>query len=97
MTDEEIQEATAEISEILDKLHDSEKPLTKDEKRRKRVLFVRKQLLRAIKLAKEKNDRNAEIKMGIEYNLVTSLGEKHPVLLMFLAPIVKSKFGWTVF
>jgi len=97
MTDEEIQESTAEITEILDKLHNSEKPLTKEEKRRKRVLSARKQLLRAIKLAKEKNDKNAELKMGIEYNLITSLGEKHPVLLMFLAPIVRSKFGWTVF
>ena len=97
MTDEEIQESTAEITEILDKLHNSEEPLTKEEKRRKWVFSARKQLLRAIKLAKEKNDRNTEIKMGIEYDLVTSLGEKHPVLLMFLAPIVKAKFSWTVF
>ena len=96
MTDEEITQATEEIAEILDKLHNSEKPLTKEEKRRKRVLSARKQLLRAIKAAKEKNDRSMEIKTGIEYTLVTSLGEKHPVLLMFLAPIVRSKFGWIV-
>jgi len=97
MTDEEIQQTTEEITEILDKLHNSEKPLTKEEQRRKRVLSARKQLLRGIRVAKEKSDRNAELKMGIEYYLITSLGEKHPHLLMFLAPIVRSKFGWTVF
>ena len=97
MTDEEITQATEEITEVLDRLHNSEKPLTKEEQRRKRVLSARKQLLRSIKVAREKSDRNAEIKMGIEYYLITSLGEKHPVLLLFLAPIVKSKFGWSVF
>ena len=97
MTDEDIQQTTEEITEILDRLSNSEKPLTKEEQRRKRVLSVRKQLLRMMKTARERNDRTQEIKTSIEYTLVTSLGEKHPVLLMFLVPIVKSKFGWTVF
>ena len=97
MTDEDITQVTEEITEILDKLHNSEKPLTKEEQRRKKVLSARKQLLRVIKVAKERNDRTMEVKTGIEYTLVTSLGEKHPHLLMFLAPIVRSKFGWTVF
>jgi len=96
MTDEDITQVTEEITEILDKLHNSEKPLTREEQRRKKVLSARKQLLRVIKAAREKNDRSMEIKTGIEYTLVTSLGEKHPHLLMFLAPIVRSKFGWTV-
>ena len=97
MTDQELEETIAEISESLEKSFDSEKPLTKDEKRHRRMLQARKQLLHSIKGAREKNDRNAEVKINIEYSLLTWIGEKHPVLLMFLIPLVRSRYGWTVF
>jgi hypothetical protein len=97
MTDRELEETIGEISESLDKLSNSEKPLTKDEKRHKRMLMAKKQLLRSIKKAREKGDRNAEVKTSIEYSLLTWIGEKHPVLLMFLMPLVRSRYGWTVF
>ena len=97
MTDQELEETIREISESLDKLSDSDKPLTKEEKRRKRMLMARKQLLRSIKKAREKGDRNAEVRTNMEYTLLTWLGEKHPVLVVFLMPLVRSRYGWTVF
>jgi len=97
MTDQELEETIAEISESLDKLFDSEKPLTKDEKRHRRMLQARKHLLRSIKGAREKGDRNAEARINVEYSLLTWLGDKHPVLLLFLMPLVRSRYGWTVF
>ena len=97
MTDQELEKTIKEISKSLDKLFNSEKPLTKDEKRHRRMLQAKKQLLRSIKEAREKGDRNTEAKINIEYALLTWIGEKHPVLLMFLMPMVRSRYGWTVF
>ena len=97
MTDRELEETIGEISESLDKLSNSEKPLTKEEKRHRRMLQARKQLLRSIKKAREKGDRNAEVRTNMEYSLLTWIGEKHPVLLLFLLPLVRSRYGWTVF
>ena len=97
MTDRELEETIGEISESLDKLSNSEKPLTKEEKRGKRMLMARKQLLRSIKKAREKGDRNAEVRTNMEYTLLTWLGEKHPVLVVLLMPLVRSRYGWTVF
>ena len=97
MTDQELEETIAEITESLEKSFDSEKPPTKEEKRHRRMLQARKQLLRSIKGAREKGDRNAEARINVEYSLVTWIGEKHPVLLLFLMPLVRSRYGWTVF
>ncbi|MFQ6122953.1 MAG: hypothetical protein ACE5LA_07870 [Dehalococcoidales bacterium] len=93
MTDEELQKEIQQVSESLDKLYNSDKPLTKEEKKQKRILSVRKQMLNRIKKAREQNDRDRELAATIEYALMTSVGEKHP----YLIPLIKSKFGWTVF
>ena len=97
MTDKDLEDTIKEITESLDKSFDSEEPLTKEEKRHRRMLQARKQLLRSIKGAREKGDRNTEVRINMEYTLLTWIGEKHPVLLMFLMPLVRSRFGWTVF
>jgi len=97
MTDQELEETIREISESLEKSFDSEEPPTKEEKRCRRMLQARKHLLRSIKKAREKGDRNEEVKINMEYSLLTWIGEKHPVLLMFLMPLVRSRYGWTVF
>ena len=97
MTDQELEETIGEISESLDKLFNSDEPPTKEEKRRRRMLQAKKQLLRSIKKAREKGDRDAEARINVEYSLLTWIGEKHPVLLMFLMPLVRSRYGWTVF
>ncbi len=97
MTDQELEETLKDISESLEKSFDSDEPPTKEEKRRRRMLQARKQLLRSIKKAREKGDRNAEVRTNMEYSLLTWIGEKHPVLLLFLLPLVRSRYGWTVF
>ena len=93
MTDEEIQAAIQGVSEGIEKLSNSEEPLTKEQKKRKRVLLVRKELLNQIKKAREKNDKNQELKSTMDYALVTTFAEKHP----YLIPLMRSKMGWTVF
>jgi len=97
MTDQELEETIGEITESLEKSFDSEEPPSKEEKRHRRMLQARKHLLRSIEKAREKGDRNAEARTNMEYSLVTWIGEKHPVLLLFLLPLVRSRYGWTVF
>jgi len=81
MTDEELQQKLQNTSESLDKLPDSDKPLSKEERRRKHVLLLKKETLLRIKLAKEKKDLNQEIKCNMDYALLEEFGEKHPLLL----------------
>ena len=93
MTDEELQQTMQELGESIDKLSDSDKPLTKEESRRRQLLLLRKETLQKIKEAREKNNANQEMTHTITYSLLTSLGEKHPFLMYFL----QSKFRWNVF
>jgi len=81
MTDEELQQKLQNTSESLDKLPDSDKPLSKEERRRKHMLLLKKETLLRIKLAKEKKDLNQEIKCNMDYALLEEFGEKHPLLL----------------
>ncbi len=97
MNDQELKETLREISKSLDKLCNSDKPPSKEEKRHRRMLQAKKHLLRSIKKAREKGDRNTEARINMEYSLLTWIGEKHPVLLLFLMPLVRSRYGWTVF
>ena len=93
MTDEELQRELQNISESLDRLADSDEPLTKQEKRRKQFLLLKKQTLQQIKQAKEKKDFIQESDHTVTYGLLTSVGEKHP----FLMGLLRSKFKWHVF
>jgi len=81
MTDEELQQKLQNISESLDKLPDSDKPLSKEERRRKHMLLLKKETLLRIKQAKEKKDLNQEIKCNMDYALLEEFGERHPLLL----------------
>ena len=78
MTDEELQMATKEVSDGLAELPDTEEPLTKEEKRRKNVLLIRKDILERIKEAKEKGRKDQELKSTMDYSLLMEWGEKHP-------------------
>ncbi len=93
MTDEELQETIQEISESLDKLSGTEKPLTKEEKRRKRVLLLKKDLLQKAKQARDKQSLRQEYINLATYSFVASMGEKHPILMWLLL----SRFRWTMF
>ena len=93
VTDEELQRAIQKVSKSLDKLYNSEKPLTKAEKRRKQILSLQKQTLQKIKEARRNGDTVEERALSIDYGLLTSMGEKHPFLMSFL----RTKFKWQVF
>ena len=87
MTDEELQQTIQALSESIDELSDPEKPLTKQEQRRKQVLSLRKDILQKIKEAREKNEHQ-ELSYTISYGLLTALGEKHPLIMH----LIKGKF-----
>ena len=46
MTDEQLEELIQEVSEKIDKLSNSEKPLTKEERNRKQVLLLQRETLK---------------------------------------------------
>jgi len=93
MTDKELQRAIQAVSRSLDKLTNSEKPLTKKEKRHSQILSLQKETLQKIKEARAKNDFMEERDLTVTYALLTSMGEKHPFLMGFL----QTKFKWHVY
>lgn len=93
MTDEDLQKEIRDISESIDNLPESDESLSKEERRRRAVLLLKKDILDKIKDAKEKNDKNAELHHSMVYGLLTSWGEKHP----YLMGLVQSNFRWNAF
>ena len=93
MNDEELQQKIQEVSESIDKLSDPAKPLTKKEEKHKRVLLLMKDTLERIKTAREKGDREQEMANMMNYGLLASYGEKHPIL----AHLVKMKLRANLF
>ena len=93
MDDEELQQKIQEVSESIDKLLNSDKPLTKKEETHKRVLLLMKETLEKIKTAREKGDKEQEMANMMNYGLLSSYGEKHP----FLAHLMKTKLRGNIF
>ena len=94
MTDEELEQTIQELTESIDKLSSTEKPLTEEEKEGKRILLIKREYLQRIKKAREKNDKAEELTLTKNYGLFTALGEKHPFLMHF---VKSSKFGLDFF
>jgi len=88
MTNEELEKEVQNLSESLDKLPDSDS-LTKQEKRRRHILLLKKETLLRIKEAREKNNKNDEFTNIATYGVLTAYGDKHPILLR----LARSKFG----
>jgi len=93
MTDEELQRTIEEVSEELDILYNSDKPLTQAEKRHRQILSLQKQILQEIKEARAENDTIQERNLAVDYGLLISMGEKHPFLTGFL----RTRSKWNVF
>ena len=89
MTNEEMFEIIKELGEEIDKLSDPEKTLSKEEKRHKYILSLRKDLLEKILEARATYRGHREFSLTTTYGAVTSLGEKYP----FLIPFIKAKMG----
>jgi len=81
MTDEELEQEIQDLSEAIDKLSKSKEPLTKQEKRRKYILPLKKDVLQRMQQAREKKDRNQELKCSMDYGLLEEFGDRHPILL----------------
>jgi hypothetical protein len=93
MTDEELETLIREMSEEIDRLENSEKPLTREEKRQKTLLQLQKEALERIKAAQEKGNLSQEVKAGVDYALLKQYGKKHPLLINY----IKSQSGWLGF
>jgi len=91
--DEDLQKAIQEVCESLDNLSKSDDPLPKEERRRREVLLLKKDILEKIKDAREKNEKDQELYNIMVYGLLTSWGEKHP----YLMSLVKSNLRWSSF
>ncbi len=89
MDDTELQRLIQEMSDGITELSDREEPLTKEERKRKHLLQMKKETLLKIKQAREANSFSQEYSHLVTWGILTSLGEKHPLLMM----LVSSKMG----
>lgn len=84
MTDEQLEKLFKEVSEEIDRLAQSKEPLTKEAKRHRRALFLKKAVLDNIRSARAKHHTQEELYSLSLYSLVCSWGEKHPFLMTLL-------------
>ena len=92
MTDEQLQQALQEVSDDIDKLSNSDKPLTKEETSYRKKLLVRKYVLDSIKQAKEKNLKSDELYNSTYYSMLVPWGEKHPILMTLVMRLIKARW-----
>ncbi len=88
MTDEELEQEIEKLSESLDKLPDSD-DLTKQQRRHRHIILLKKETLLKIKEARKKGDISQEFQHIATYGLLTAYGDRHP----FLMRLAKLKFG----
>ncbi len=93
MTDEELQKEIQDVCESIAHLPKSDKSLSKEERRRREVLLLKKEILDKIKDAREKNRKDQELHNTMVYGLLTSWGETHP----YLMSLVQSNLRWNAF
>ena len=93
MTDEELQKTVQEISGEIEKLSAPEKPLSPAERKRQRLLLMKKDTLEKIQQARAKNNPRQEMRLSATYSLLCSFGEKHPLLLR----LMQNKLRWHTF
>jgi len=89
MDDAELQRLIQEMTDGIAELSNREEPLTKAERKRKRLLQMKQETLLKIKQAREADNFSQEVSLLTTYGMLTSLGEKHPLLMM----LVRSKMG----
>jgi len=93
MTDEEILQTIQELSDDIEKLSVPDKPITKEEKHRKRILRLKKDTLLKVLESREKSNASQEMRLLVNYGLLDSMAEKHPILTYFL----QAKFRMNIF
>ena len=95
MSNEQLQQALEEVSEDMDKLSNSEKPLTKEEEKYRKKLVMRKYVLSKIKEAKDKSHKDDELYNSTVYGLLVPWGENHTILMNIMMRLMKAKW-WGV-
>jgi len=93
MTDEQLQRVLKKVSADIDKLSNSDRPLTKEEKKNRARFKYRKYVLDCIKQAKEKNRKEDEIYNSTVYEFLVPWGERHPLLMGLVIHLMKIKWG----
>jgi hypothetical protein len=95
VTEEELDSLTQEINGQIEQFpDDSEKSLSRKERKRKLVLSARCQALERVREAKEKGDIHQEVKANLDYALLTEYGEKN----ILLYNLMKARLGfWRAF
>ena len=84
MTNEEIDVILQEIADELKQWSEYEKELTKQDKRHINLLFAKKDTLEKLKEARAKGKSQQEFSLTVSYGLLTSIGEKYPLLISFI-------------
>ena len=93
MMDKELQRVLKEVSADIDRLSNSDRPLTKEEEKYRRRLLKRKYVLDSIKAAKEKNRRDDELFNSTVYEMLVPWGEKHPFLMGLVTHLMRVKWA----
>jgi hypothetical protein len=95
VTGEELEKLMGDISGQIEQLaDDTEKPLSKAEKRRRAVLRARLGALEQVRAAQEEGDVNKETRANLDYTLLTEYGEKHPLLFNFVRSQMSGWMRW---
>ena len=93
MMDKELQRVLKEVSADIDRLSNSDRPLTKEEEKYRRRLLKRKYVLDSIKAAKEKNRRDDELFNSTVYEMLVPWGERHPFLMGLVTHLMRVKWA----
>jgi len=93
MTDEELKQEMQIVGEDLEKLPADDKSLTKEQKKDKNLLLMKKDVLLRIKDAREKSHKQVEFDNTVYYGVLNSWFSKHPFLMRF---VINAKCRWNV-
>ncbi len=90
MTDEELEKELQCLCEKIGNPPEAKESLSKKEKGERRMLTYQKETLEKIKLARQKHDRDAEIRGILIYGMLTTWIGRYPYLMHVL---VNSRIG----
>lgn len=83
MNDEQIKKELQKVTEDLEWLEKAEAPLTKIQKRHKRILGMQKTTLIRLQKATEQGEFNAIHQQIAMYGMLSACKDKHPIFLHF--------------
>ena len=94
MDNEQLAAEIQTVSEQLEQMPAEDEKLSKEERKEKNLLVMKKALLLKMKQAREAKDVQTEFDAAIYYGVLNSWFGKHPFLRNLL---INSKLRWNVF